>query len=120
MTGVDVSQSQVGSFLMDQKAYVDNIDPSEINPERRKTPEAAVTEREKSTLPGFWGATQWPCTQMDAKRACAVSMLQSSLPVATMMKSNRILREMKSVLLEIRVHSHRDEKSAVVVWSDAA
>ena len=58
MTGVDVSQLQDGSFLMDQKAYVDNIDPAEINPERRKTPEASVTEREKSTLRGLWGAMQ--------------------------------------------------------------
>ena len=47
MTGVDVSQLQDGSFVMDQKAYVDNIDPAEIKPERRKTPEASVTEREK-------------------------------------------------------------------------
>ena len=123
MTGVDVSQLQDGSFLMDQKAYVDNIDPAEINPERRKTPEASVTEREKSTLRGLWGAMQWPCTQTDAKRACAVSMLQSSLPVATvgtLMKSNRILKEMKSDLVEIRVHAHRNEKLAVVIWSDAA
>ena len=59
MTGVDVSQLQDGSFLMDQKTYVDNIDPAEINPERRKTPEASVTEREKSTLRGLWGAMQW-------------------------------------------------------------
>ena len=123
MTGVDVSQLQDGSFLMDQKAYVDNIDPAEINPERRKTPEASVTEREKSSLRGLWGAMQWPCTQTDAKRACAISMLQSSLPVATvgtLMKSNRILKEMKSDLVEIRVHAHRNEKLAVVSWSDAA
>ena len=29
-----------------QKAHVDSIDPAEIKPERRKTPEASVTERE--------------------------------------------------------------------------
>ena len=119
MTGVDVSQLQDGSFLMDQKVYVDNIDPAEINPERRKTPEASLAERDTSTLRGLWGAMQWPCTQTDAKRACAVSMLQSSLPVATvgtLMKSNRI--EMKSDLMEVRVRAHRNEKLAVVVWSD--
>ena len=43
MTSVDVSQLQDISFLMDQEAYVDNIDPAEINPERRKTREASVT-----------------------------------------------------------------------------
>ena len=110
-------------FLDGQKAYVDNIDPGEINPERRKTPEAAVTEREKSTRRGLWGAMQWPCTHTDAKRAGAVSMLQSSLSAATvgtMMKSNRILKVSKSDLLEIRAHAHRDEKLAVVIWSDAA
>ena len=108
MTTVDVSQLQDVSFLMDQEAYVDNIDPAEINPERRETPEAAVTKREKSSPRGLWRA---------------VSMLQSSLPgetVATTMKSNRILREMQSDLLEIRVHAHRGEKLAVLIWSDAA
>ena len=52
-----------------------------------------------------------------------MSMLQSSLPVTTvgtLMKSNRILKEMKSDLVELRVHAHRNEKLAVVVWSDAA
>ena len=52
-----------------------------------------------------------------------MSMLQSSLPVATvgtLIKSNRILKEMKSDLVELRVHAHRNEKSAVVVWSEAA
>ena len=123
MTSVDVSQLQDVSFLMDQEAYVDNIDPAEINPERRETPEAVVTKREKSSPRDLWRAMQWPCTQTDAKRACAVSMLQSSLPgatVATTMKSNRILREMQSDLLEIRVHAHRGEKLAVLIWSDAA
>ena len=101
MTGVVVSQLQDGSFLMDQKAYVDNIHPAESKPERRKTPEAYVTEREKSTLRGLWGAIKWPCIQTDAKRACVVSMLHSSLAAATvgtLMKPNRILEEMKSDL----------------------
>ena len=50
-------------------------------------------------------------------------MLQSSLPVATvgtLMTTIRILKEMKSDLVELRVHAHRNEKLAVVVWSDAA
>ena len=64
-TGVDVSQLQDGSFVMDQKAYVDNIDPAEIEPERWKTPEASVTEREKSTSRGLWRVMQWLCTQTD-------------------------------------------------------
>ena len=83
----------------------------------------AKQNENNSTLRGLWGAMQWPCTQTDAKRVCAVSMLQSSPPVATvrtLMKSNRILEEMKSDMVEIRVHAHRDEKLAVVVWSDAA
>ena len=46
MTGVDVSQLQDGIFMMDQKGYMDNIDAAEIKPERWKTPEASVTERE--------------------------------------------------------------------------
>ena len=64
---------------------------------------ASVTEQEKTTLRGLWGAMQWPCTQRDAKRACAVSVPQSSLPIATvgtLMKSNRILKEMKADLVE--------------------
>ena len=102
MIGVDVSQLHDGSYGMDQKAYVDNIDPAEIKPERRKTPEASVTEQEQSTLRGLWGAMPWPCTQMNVKRACAVSVLQFLLPVAlvgTLMKSNRVLKKTKSDLV---------------------
>ena len=54
----------------------------------------AKQNENNSTLLGLWGAMQWPCTQTDAKKVCAVSMLQSSPPVATvrtLMKSNRIL-----------------------------
>ena len=42
MTGVDVSQLQNGCFLMDQRAYVDIVEPADINPGRRKTPEAGT------------------------------------------------------------------------------
>ena len=66
---------------------------------------------------------QWPCTQTDAKRACALSMLQSSLPAAnvgTIMKTNKVLKEMKDDLLEVKVHGHVGDDLAVVVWSDAA
>ena len=72
-----------------------------------------MTERQKFTLRGLWGEMQWPCTQTDAKRTRAVSMLHSSLPsatVGTLMKSNRVLKEMKSDLREIRVRAHRNEK----------
>ena len=44
-------------------------------------------------------------------------------PVAadgTLMKSNRIRKEMKSDLVALRVRDYRNEKLAVVVWSDAA
>ena len=46
MTGVDVTQLRDHSFVMDQKAYVDNIDPAVIKPERRKVRDAAITENE--------------------------------------------------------------------------
>ena len=73
MTGVDVTQPRDHSFVMDQKAYVDNIDPAETEPERRKIRDAAIAESEKSMLRGIWGSMQWPCTQTDAKRACSLS-----------------------------------------------
>ena len=123
MTGVDVTQLRDHSFLMDQKAYVDNIDPAEIKPERRKMPDAAITANEKSLMRGIWGSMQWPCTQTDAKRACSLSMLQSSLPTATVgtiVKTNKVLKEMKDDLLEVKVHGHANDQLAVVSWSDAA
>ena len=90
VTGVDVSQLEDGSFIVDQTASVNDIDPAESNPERQKTP---VTEREKSTLRALWGSMQWPCTQTEAQRACAVSVLQSSLSVTavgTLMKRDEV------------------------------
>ena len=58
MTVVDVSQLQDRSLVMEKKAYLDKLDRAEINPERQKTLEAAVPEREKSTLRGVWDACQ--------------------------------------------------------------
>ena len=52
MTGVDV----------DQKAYLNNIDPARLKPDRRETLEVSVTEQETSTLRGRWRAVQWQCT----------------------------------------------------------
>ena len=82
-----------------------------------------IRNGENYTLRDVGGTMQWSCNQMDAKRAYAMSMLHSSLPVATirtLMKSNRIFKEMKSDMMDIRVHAHRDEKLAVVVWSVTA
>ena len=47
MIGVDVSQCQDGSFMMDQKACMDNIDPAGIKPERWNTPEASCDRTRK-------------------------------------------------------------------------
>ena len=44
---------------MDQKAHVGNIDLAEFKTERRKIPEASVTEEEKSMLRGLWGPMRW-------------------------------------------------------------
>ena len=92
MTGVDVSQLQDGSFLLDQQAYVDNIDPAEIKPERRKTPEASVREREQSTLRGLWGAMQWrrahERTQRDNAPCQCYNLPLPAATVGTFMKSN--------------------------------
>ena len=55
------------------------------------------------------------------KRAFVESMLQSSLPTATVgtLMTNRVLKEMKARFADFGVHAHRNEK-AVVVGSDAA
>ena len=58
------------------------------------------------------------CTQTDAKKTCAVSLLQSSLPrptVGTLVGSSRIHEEMKADLVDVET-----QKLAVVVWSAAA
>ena len=50
-------------------------------------------------------------------------MLHSCLPtetVGTLMKTNRVLKEMKADLVELWVHAHRKEKLAAVIWSDTA
>ena len=90
--------------------------------ELRQLYQEILNEKNKTSR-NFWGAMQWPCTQTGAKRACDLSILQSSLPEATvrnLMKSNRIFKETKSDMMEIRVQAHCDEKLALVVWSDAA
>ena len=68
---------------MDQKACVDNVDPAEIKPERRKMPEAEVTEQESSKLRGPGercnGLADRHKKSLCRQRRCS----QSSLPTAT-------------------------------------
>ena len=119
MIGVDVSQLQDGSFMKDQKAYEENIDPAEIKPERWKTPEAAATERETFTLSGERcnGRAQTDAKKRSMRRVkVAVVASSSNSWHVDEIQSNTQGDEVRS----LRVHAHRNEKLAVVVWSDAA
>ena len=48
-----------------------------------------------------------------------IDVAMPTATVGTLTKSNQVLKEMKSDLVEIPVRAHRNEKLAVVVWSDA-
>ena len=120
------SVNQFGQFLASQqlKRKVEVCVKNQSQDELRQLYQEMRNEGNLS-LRDLCGTMPWSCNQMDAKRACAMTMLQSSLTVATvrnLMKSNRIFKEMKSDMRRKyeRVHAHRDEKLAVVVWSVAA
>ena len=97
MTGVDVSHLHDGSFLMDQKAC--GRHRSSGNQFRVTEDARGICDRtKKSTLRGLCESDAM------AVHSRAVSMLQSSLPMATvgtLMKSNRIFKELKLDLVEI-------------------
>ena len=98
-TGIELSQRSDGGIVMNQSAYVRAIKPVQVSQERRKSHCATVTADEKHALRAIIGSLQYAAVNTRPDLCSRLSMLQSSIPTATvdtLLEANRALHEAKS------------------------
>ena len=105
-TGIRMSQWDDGSIEMDQKAYVEGIDPIHVPRDRRKEPNVSVSEEERRSFRQLIGSLQYAAVHTRADLSAKVSELQSSVntaTVASLLEGNRVA----SCFNHDRTHSRR-------------
>lgn len=73
-TGIQVNQDDKGRIHLDQKEYVNRIDPIQIDRNRRKQENETVNDKEKQDLRGIIGSLQYAATNtrpdLSARLSC--------------------------------------------------
>ena len=95
-TGIHLEQLSDYSIRTSQSEYVRSIQQIDIGRGRRKTPEAEVTEGERSKLRGLVGSLQYAVSHSRPDMAAKLGEVQCSIPratVQTLMLANKVLRE---------------------------
>ena len=98
-TGIQITQKTDGSIELDQKKYIEDIPAIEIPRERRKFPEASVSEQERQSLRGVIGSIQYGATNTRPDLSAKLSFLQAKITVAKvqdLLEANKLLHEAKS------------------------
>ncbi|CAE8626358.1 unnamed protein product [Polarella glacialis] len=125
--GVDVTQGLNRGFVLSQADYVNNIDQIELTPERRVETSASITEAERSEMRAVLGAVQWKVYQTGPQHSAQLSLLQSSITLATvqtLLDVNKLVREVHSYKhLTLKIHPlclPDEDELLFVCWTDAA
>ena len=109
-------------ILLKQKGFVDGrLETVPVSPERKKTPDAEVTEEERSDFRSVLGSLQWLSNQSRPDISFMVNQLQkrvNKLTVRDLEVANRVVKIVKSVEGCLRFHD-LGKDVAVVSWHDA-
>ena len=123
-TGIHIHQDHNGDISLDQQDYINDIPPIDIPRERRKTPEAKITNEELQKLRGLIGSLQYAATNTRPDLSCKLSLLQARVTCATvsdLLQGNRILNEAKRFSeTAIRVQALPLQELRFLSFSDAA
>ena len=98
-TGIQVTQKIDGTIELDQKKYIEDIPAIEIPRDRRKCPEAAVTESERQSLRGLIGSIQYGASNTRPDLSAKLSFIQAKITVAKiqdLLDANKLLHEAKN------------------------
>lgn len=97
-TGIQVNQDDKGRIHLDQKEYVNRIDPIQIDRNRRKQENETVNDKEKQDLRGIIGSLQYAATNTRPDLSARLSLLQARINCATirdLLEANRLLSDAK-------------------------
>ena len=96
--GVHYKQWDDGTLELDQKEYMNRIEPINVPKNRRATPEADLTDTEKQCLRGLCGSLQFAAVHTRPDLCAKVGQLQACIPkgrVKDLLEGNRVLYEGK-------------------------
>lgn len=123
--GVQVTQRQDGSFVLNHSDYCTTIEPIKIDKKRHDNDRC--TEDEKQQLRGVLGALQWRAYQSGPQHGARLSQLQSQLAsptIQTIHETNKLVREVYNQrhigLTYHRLQTPNPLDITFVAWSDAA
>ena len=123
-TGIHIQQSSDGKIHLNQKNYVENIDPISINRERRKKETMLINDEERQGMRGLIGSLQYAATNTRPDIAARLSFLQSKITCATIKdlhECNRLLADAKKhSQVEIIISPIAEKDIRFVTYSDAS
>ena len=125
--GCHISQTSDLTIKVDQEDYTNRwIEEIPIDPTRAASPKAEATPKEISQLRGAVGTIAWRSSQTSPQFQADAGLLLSEVPfatVSTLIKTNKLIREMKREAKQCLVFpTWREEwrNLAVIGWADAS
>ncbi|CAE7909075.1 RE2, partial [Symbiodinium sp. KB8] len=95
-TGIRLEQLPDFTIRASQREYIRNVQHIDVGRHRRQTPEAPLSEEERSKLRGLVGSLQYAVTHTRPDVAAKLGEVQSQITtgtVQTLLTANRVLRE---------------------------
>ena len=121
--GIRYHQMRDGSIELCQKKYIEQIEPIQVQRQRRKEPQAPVNEQERQCLRQLCGSLQYAAVQTRPDICAKVGLLQSSIPracIEDLLEANRVLLEAKTHSVTIMIVPIPEEQVAFCGFSDAS
>ena len=123
-TGIHIKQDMFGNIHLDQKEYVQGIDPIAIDRHRRKKEQEIVTEPERQGLRGLIGSLQYAAINTRPDISAKLSFLQSKINCATihdLLEANRLLGEAKKHSdVKVTISNIPLDQVRMISYSDAS
>ena len=97
-TGISIEQEHDGRIHLDQREYINNINPINVSRDRRKGEDQKVTEPERQELGGLIGSLQYAASNTRPDISSRLSHLQSKINCAVikdLLDGNRLLSDAK-------------------------
>ena len=123
-TGLQISQQDDYSIHIDQTTYVKDINPINIDKDRRKHPEEPINEEERQALRGIIGNLQYAAVNTRPDLGNRLSMLQSRInngQINDLIEANRLLHDAKvHAGVKCKYQHIPKEEIRFVAFSDAS
>ena len=123
-TGIHIHQDKDFNISLDQKDYINAIQPISIDRDRRKKETMSISESERQSMRGLVGSLQYAATNTRPDISARLSFLQSKINCGTIKDlhdCNRLLSDAKKFQdVQIRIQCIPEDRIQFVTYSDAS